>query len=161
VNGNLEVLAPVAGTATPIADVPDAVFSGSIVGPGIAVMPDDSPGASIARAPVDGVLMQLRNHAFIVQAADGRAILTHLGIDTVELDGEGFTLCAANGDAVEAGQPIIHWDPAAVRDSGRSPIVPVVALDVPPEALTIVAPIHQPVMDGDALFTLSAPPPEL
>ena len=54
-------------------------------------------------------------------------MLVHLGIDTVQLKGEGFTLLAAEGDDVEAGAPVVEWDPAAVEAGGRSPVCPVVA----------------------------------
>jgi PTS system N-acetylglucosamine-specific IIA component len=62
----------------------------------------------------------------------------HLGIDTVQLKGEGFTLLAAEGDDVEAGDPVVEWDPAAVEAGGRSPVCPVVALDAAADALRVV-----------------------
>ena len=56
-------------------------------------------------------------------------MLVHLGIDTVQLKGEGFRLLAAEGDEVQAGTPVVEWDPAAIEAGGRSPVCPVVALD--------------------------------
>ncbi|QAY63600.1 PTS glucose transporter subunit IIA [Xylanimonas allomyrinae] len=151
----LTVLAPVAGTVRALADVPDPVFSAGLVGPGVAVDPDPLTGRD-AVSPVSGTVVKLHPHAFVVTAPDGRAVLVHLGIDTVQLEGEGFTLHVAEGDAVEAGQVVVTWDPAAVTAGGRSALVPVVALDAGPDgALPVPAP-GTTVAAGDPLLTLPA-----
>ncbi|NAZ86398.1 PTS sugar transporter subunit IIA [Kineococcus indalonis] len=148
---SLVVTAPVPGTALAMADVPDPVFAQSIVGPGLAVEPP--AGTVQALAPVDGTVLKLHPHAFVVLAGGGRGVLVHLGIDTVQMAGEGFELLVAEGDAVVAGQPVLRFDADAVRASGRSAVVPVVALDVPVGALTdLRAP--GPVAAGEPLFTL-------
>ncbi|MEV0967434.1 PTS sugar transporter subunit IIA [Microtetraspora glauca] len=121
------VLAPVAGTAVGLAAVPDPVFSQAMVGPGSAIDPERAPGQAVA--PISGTIVKLHAHAYIVEGDDGRGVLVHLGIDTVQLKGEGFRLLAAEGDRVRAGQPVVFWNPAAVEEGGRSPICPVVALD--------------------------------
>jgi PTS system glucose-specific IIA component len=74
----------------------------------------------------------------------------HLGIDTVTLGGEGFTVLAAEGDQVEAGTPVVAWDPAAVEASGRSPVCPVIALDAVPAAVEVLAGGH--IATGRPLF---------
>lgn len=149
----LDVLAPVPGRAIDLADVPDPVFAQALVGPGLAVDPDRT-GPVVAVAPVSGRLVKLHPHAFVVQTDDGAGVLTHLGIDTVQLSGEGFELHAAEGDAVAAGDAVVTWDPAAVEAGGRSPVVPVVALDTTAGAL---GELHSagPVGAGDVLFTWS------
>ena len=149
----LEVLSPVAGTVIDVADVPDPVFSGGLVGPGCAVVPDPAAGRT-AVAPLSGRVVKLHPHAFIIAADDGRAVLVHLGIDTVELRGDGFTLLVREGDEVVAGQPVAVWDPADVEAGGRSPIVPVVALDAAPNALTRRAAPGTAVTPADVLFAL-------
>ncbi len=124
----LQILAPVTGAALALADVDDPVFAGELVGPGLAVDPSrDGPCDVIA--PVDGTVAKLHAHAFVVETADGRGLLVHLGINTVQLGGEGFTLHVSEGDSVTAGQVLVTWDPAAVAAGGRSPVCPVVALD--------------------------------
>lgn len=150
----LAVTSPVAGTVAPMADVPDPVFAEAMVGPGIAVHPED--GAADAVAPIDGTIVTLHPHAFVVAGDDGRAVLVHLGIDTVKQQGEGFTLHVAKGDAVRAGQPVVGWNPDAVREAGYSPIVPVVALDAPAEALGDVASAGAAVAPGGHLFSWQA-----
>jgi PTS system N-acetylglucosamine-specific IIA component len=151
---DLTVLAPVAGVVHALADVPDPVFSGEIVGPGLAVQPDPDAGRSVV-APVAGTVAKLHPHAFVLTAPDGRAVLVHLGIDTVRLAGEGFTLHVAEGDTVTPGQVLVEWDPAAVEAGGRSAICPVIALEGSPEALTALAEPGTRVAAGDPLLLLA------
>lgn len=133
----LVVRAPVAGRVVPLSEVPDPVFAEAMVGPGLALDPD--PGPSTAVSPVAGSVVKLHPHAFVVVGQDGRGVLTHLGLDTVELKGEGFTLLVSEGDAVEAGTPVVTWDPAAVVAGGRSAVCPVIALDASAEAVERLA----------------------
>ena len=96
----LDVLAPLAGTVLPLARVDDPVFSTELVGPGLALAPDlDGPSRVVA--PIGGTVVKLHPHAFVVQGGDGRAVLVHLGINTVQLEGKGFDLRVAEGDAVD------------------------------------------------------------
>ncbi|MBX9245920.1 PTS glucose transporter subunit IIA [Actinotalea ferrariae] len=135
----LTLVAPVAGTVLAMADVPDPVFAGAIVGPGLAVDPDRDGGGegtvSHAVAPVDGTVVKLHPHAFVVQVDEHRAVLVHLGLDTVQLAGEGFTLHVGEGATVSTGDRVVSWDPAAVAAGGRSPVVPVVAVQGEPGAV--------------------------
>jgi PTS system glucose-specific IIA component len=127
------VTSPVAGRAVGLAAVPDPVFSGAMVGPGTAV--DPVREACTAVSPVDGVIVSLHAHAFVVVDDEGRGVLTHLGIDTVQLNGQGFELLVSKGDSVRRGQAVVRWDPAAVEAAGKSPMCPVVALEATAEAL--------------------------
>ncbi|GGT03274.1 PTS glucose transporter subunit IIA [Nonomuraea spiralis] len=143
------VLAPVEGAAVGLAAVPDPVFSAGMVGPGTAIDPLRGPGKAVA--PIAGKIMKLHPHAYVIVGDDGRGVLVHLGIDTVQLKGEGFQLLAAEGDRVSAGQPVVAWDPSAVEAGGRSPVCPVVALDAPSESVTGI--VQGTVHAGDELFT--------
>ncbi|URM92127.1 PTS glucose transporter subunit IIA [Streptomyces sp. MRC013] len=127
------VTSPLAGRAVGLAAVPDPVFSGAMVGPGTAIDPVRKPSTAVS--PVDGVVVSLHPHAFVVVDGEGRGVLTHLGIDTVQLNGEGFELLVGKGDTVTRGQGIVRWNPAAVEEAGKSPICPVVALDAARSAL--------------------------
>ncbi|QGK69662.1 PTS glucose transporter subunit IIA [Allosaccharopolyspora coralli] len=124
---SVEVGSPVPGMVTPMSEVPDPVFAESMVGPGVAVTPD--LGRQDAVAPVSGTVVTLHPHAFVVATESGAGVLVHLGIDTVKLQGEGFSLHVAKGDQVEQGQPLITWDPEEVQGHGYSAVCPVVALD--------------------------------
>lgn len=148
----LTVLAPVAGVVHALADVDDPVFSGEIVGPGLAVQPDGDGGRVVA--PVSGTVAKLHPHAFVLLAEGGRGVLVHLGINTVQLGGAGFVLHVAEGDAVEPGQVLVEWDPAAVEAGGRSAICPVVGLEAAPDSLTRLAEPGTRVAAGDPLLRL-------
>ncbi|RSN41245.1 PTS glucose transporter subunit IIA [Amycolatopsis sp. WAC 04197] len=147
---SLEILSPVSGKTTAMTEVPDPVFAQAMVGPGIAVLP--SGGRQDAVAPMDGTVVTLHPHAFVVATEDGRGVLVHLGIDTVKQKGEGFTLHVVKGEAVRAGQPVVGWDPDAVKAAGYSPIVPVVALDAKAEVLSGLL-TGGDVEAGDPIFT--------
>jgi PTS system N-acetylglucosamine-specific IIA component len=95
-------------------------------------------------------VVKLHPHAFVVVADDGRGVLVHLGIDTVQLKGDGFELVIDEGAKVAAGDAVVRWDAAAVEAGGRSPSCPVIALDAQPEALEL-RPVG-PVAAGDELF---------
>lgn len=121
------VIAPVQGRAVALTDVPDPVFSGGMVGYGAAI---DPPREVVdAVAPVSGKILKLLPHAYVIMTADNVGVLVHLGLDTVQLNGAGFTALAAQGDAVTAGQPVIIYDVPAIVAAGMSPIVPVVVMD--------------------------------
>lgn len=147
---SLVVASPVTGTVVGLEGVGDPVFARAMVGPGTAVDPVRAPGKVCA--PVAGTLRKLKPHAFIVVTDDGHGVLVHLGIDTIGLDGDGFELLAAEGDEVEAGTPIVGWDPGAVAAAGFSPICPVIALDAGDDALSQRRK-HEPVEVGDPLFS--------
>ncbi|MCA4134926.1 PTS glucose transporter subunit IIA [Arthrobacter sp. M4] len=124
----LTVASPLKGIVVPITDVPDPVFSGQMVGAGAGVLPA-ADGAFDVVAPVAGKIVKLLPHAFVIVNANGRGVLTHVGIDTVKLQGEGFELLAAKGDSVEAGALIMRVDPTAAVAAGYSLVSPVVVLD--------------------------------
>ncbi|MFC9329890.1 PTS glucose transporter subunit IIA [Kitasatospora sp. NPDC057015] len=141
------VTSPLAGRAVGLAAVPDPVFSGAMVGPGTAIDPVREPTEAVA--PVDGLVVSMHPHAFVVMDADGHGVLTHLGIDTVQLNGEGFELLVSKGDQVRRGQPVIKWNPAAVEAAGKSPISPIVALEASADALSTVAESGEVAMGAD------------
>jgi len=148
----LTVRAPVAGVVVAMADVPDPVFGAQLVGPGVAIDPVRDGDVDVV-APIDGTLVTVPPPAFVVAASDGRAALVHLGLDTVQLGGEGFTLRAAEGDAVRAGDVVVTWRPADVEAGGRSPVCPVVALDAPAEQVAAVPAVGARVGAGEPLLT--------
>ena len=144
------VTSPVAGHVIGLTAVPDPVFSGAMVGPGTAIDPVREPSEAVA--PVDGVIVSLHPHAFVVVDAEGHGVLTHLGIDTVQLNGEGFELLVNKGDTVTRGQTVVRWNPAAVEEAGKSPVCPVVALEATADALGELREDGD-VKAGDVLFS--------
>lgn len=146
-----DVLAPLPGRLVAMADVPDPVFASEMVGPGVAIDPD--PGEVTVVSPIAGKVVKVHPHAFVVLAPDGVGVLVHLGIDTVKLEGRGFEVLITQGSTVEAGTPMVRWDPATIAE-GMSPLVPVVAMDRPKGS------VPQPsdgsrAAAGDVLFSVT------
>lgn len=148
----VRVAAPLAGEVVDLAEVPDAVFSAQMLGAGLAI----EPGSGIAEvaAPVSGTLAKVHPHAFVVVTDDGVGVLVHLGIDTVGLAGEGFTVHAAEGDEIEAGAPVVTFDPDLVRSRDLSAVCPVVLMEAEPDSATDRA--SGSVRAGQPLFSWTA-----
>ena len=98
------IVSPVNGKAVPITEVPDPVFADKILGEGIAVIPEDG----IFLCPVDGEVASVAEslHAIGFSTEEGLEVLMHIGLDTVKLNGEGFTLHVKVGDKVKKGDLI-------------------------------------------------------
>ena len=148
------VLAPVEGRGVPLQEVPDPVFAQGMVGHGAAV---DPPRRVIdAVAPVSGKILKLLPHAYVIMTADNVGILVHLGLDTVQLNGAGFTTHVTEGDSVSAGQVVITYDVPSVVAAGLNPIVPVVVMDEREPDNVVASPAVSAGGDmasGTALFT--------
>jgi PTS system N-acetylglucosamine-specific IIA component len=157
--GAISVASPLPGWLIPLSEVPDPVFAKGLVGGGAAVVPDDDAGVITAVAPLDGKVIKVMPHAYIVQHASGPAVLVHVGIDTVGLKGEGFSVLAQKGDQVRAGDPMISVDVAFVRSKNLSMCSPVVILDSAPDAIEPPAPGGR-VEAGGYLFSLPGKIPE-
>ena len=104
----LEIKSPLNGFLMPLEQVPDPVFSAKLLGDGIAI----DPISSTLCAPCDGRIIQLHNghHSLTVATAEGIELLLHIGLDTVELAGAGFSARVREGDEVTAGDPLIDFD---------------------------------------------------
>ena len=125
------VCAPFAAHVLPLSEVPDPVFASGVVGDGRALLPEAEVTCVTVHSPINGVVTKLKSHAAIVTSTRGLSILIHLGIDTVGLRGRGFAPLVEEGDIVDAGTPLIHWDLGPVRGAGLSPCVPVIVVNPP------------------------------
>lgn len=121
------IVSPLDGTIVPLGEVPDPVFSRGTMGPGIAVMPT----GDTAYAPGNGIVVaaQSTGHAFGLVLDGGIEVLIHIGIDTVNLKGEGFEVHVAKGDKVTTGAPLVTFDRKVIEDAGYSLITPVIVLN--------------------------------
>ena len=144
---SLAVQSPVSGVVVALSDVPDPVFSGKIVGPGVAITPDTADGGEVS-----GTITKIHPHAYVITNDDGHSVLVHLGLDTVGLGGKGFTLLASEGDTIDAGSPVISWSPAQIEAGGLNPIVPVIALEGDETDLEPASPGRM-MAAGDTLMT--------
>jgi glucose-specific phosphotransferase system IIA component len=152
-----EVLAPLAGRVLALADVPDPVFAGLIVGAGLAVEPEDGATDVLVISPVAGRVIKVHPHAFVVLDEAGAGVLVHLGIDTVRMEGEGFAVHVADGDEVERGAKMITWSPTAVRQAGYSAVCPVVVMQSKADDVEPAAAVGSAIDIGAPLFTWSPP----
>ncbi|TFC83986.1 PTS beta-glucoside transporter subunit EIIBCA [Cryobacterium cheniae] len=114
---------PIAGIVVPLADIPDPVFSKGIVGLGVGVDPTEDTVYAPAAGKV--LVAQATGHAFGLRLDSGVEMLIHVGIDTVNLAGKGFTVKVAAGDRVEAGTPLVTFDRKVIEDAGYSLVTPV------------------------------------
>jgi len=142
-----DVVAPCSGRIVPIEKISDPVFSAQMLGPGVGIAPEASEMTVVA--PIAGRVVKAMPHAFVVMAGSV-GVLTHLGIDTVQLQGEGFTVLADEGKAVQAGDPMVRWRPGVVAARGIDSTVIVVAMDRPAGSVEVLA--EGPVVEGDLLF---------
>ena len=122
-NAGKELLcAPLAGKAVPVCEVPDPTFAEEMLGKGIAVIPSEGKVYAPCDATVD--LMFDTGHAVSLVADFGAEILIHVGLETVSLKGEHFTVRAANGDKVKKGDLLIEFDLEAIKAAGFNTITP-------------------------------------
>ena len=129
--------APLSGVVLPLSAVPDPVFSGGLMGQGLAI----EPLSSTLLSPCDGQVSQVSStgHAVTVRAANGAEILMHIGIDTVKLGGSGFATRVHKGQQVSAGQPLVDIDIDSVARRAPSLITVVVVTNSDDMALSLDA----------------------
>jgi len=147
----LRIVSPLAGVVRPVSSVPDPVFADEIVGPGVAVEPVRTQ-SQVVVAPAGGVVGALHAHAFALELPDDRSVLVHLGIDTVRLAGQGFTLHVERGARVSAGDPLVTWSPVDVAAAGLATVCPVVALQADRDLLELLVDDGATVKAGDPLL---------
>jgi PTS system glucose-specific IIA component len=122
--GPLQLTAPMKGQVIDITEVPDAVFSQKFVGDGVAIHPTEGKVYS----PVDGeiMLMAETGHAIGIKTKEGFEILIHVGLDTVNMGGEGFENQISEGDKVKTGQLLLTFDLELVKTKAKSTVSPIV-----------------------------------
>lgn len=113
---NTGLLAPLIGKAISLDEVPDPVFADRILGNGAAILPENDT----VTAPADCTVINVADtfHAYGLRTGDGLEILIHIGIDTVKLNGKGFTPLVQEGEKIKAGAPLCKVDFAAVKEAG-------------------------------------------
>jgi sugar PTS system EIIA component len=146
------VLAPCPGRLVAMADTPDPVFAAEMVGPGVAIDPE--PREVTVVSPIAGKAVRVMPHAFVILGTHGVGVLVHLGINTVRLDGHGFEVLTEQGATVEAGAPMVRWNPATISGDDISTMVLVVAMDRPKGSVEAPEP-GSLAATGDLLYTVS------
>jgi PTS system D-glucosamine-specific IIA component/PTS system glucose-specific IIA component len=146
-----ELIAPLSGKVLDLSKSEDPVFSGRLTGDGVLI----DPTSDIAVAPADGTLSMVfkTNHAFGMTLENGIELLVHIGMDTVELLGEGFERLAEEGTFVKKGTPIIKIDVAFIKSHGKQLLTPVI-ITTPSELKDLTCNIDSTVKGGkDVILT--------
>ncbi|MCC0634904.1 MULTISPECIES: PTS glucose transporter subunit IIA [unclassified Clostridioides] len=117
------IKSPISGKVIELSKIPDAVFSQKLMGEGVAI---DSTG-DIVYAPYNGKVAVLAEtkHALVIELENGMELLIHVGLDTVNLKGEGFEALVSVGDQVKEGTPMLKIDRSLIESNGISLITPV------------------------------------
>ena len=149
--GLIQVLSPLTGSAVPLEQVPDPVFSQKIIGDGAAIIPEDGRIFS----PVDGEIATITDslHAYGLRSAQGLELLIHVGLETVALKGEYFRCHVKAGDSVKAGDLIAEVDLEGLKARGINPITPVL-ICAGLENRSLKANFNHVTGGNDRLFTL-------
>ncbi|MCD2367165.1 beta-glucoside-specific PTS transporter subunit IIABC [Bacillus sp. BS3(2021)] len=118
------IQSPLKGEVKALSEVDDATFSGEVMGKGVAIEPEEGKVVS----PVSGTITTVfqTKHALGITSDNGAEIIIHIGIDTVKLNGEHFTVHVNKGDAVKPGDQLVSFDMDAIKDAGYQLITPVI-----------------------------------
>jgi sugar PTS system EIIA component len=119
-----EVYSPISGEVIPLSEVPDPVFSQKMMGDGIAIIPKSGKVVS----PVDGRVVQVfpTKHAIGIQSEQGLEILIHIGLDTVNLNGEGLEVLVESDQPVKAGDPLANVDLDYLKSRNIETVTPII-----------------------------------
>ncbi|MEI2009280.1 glucose-specific PTS transporter subunit IIBC [Staphylococcus aureus] len=144
------VRAPLTGEVTPLSEVPDQVFSEKMMGDGIAIKPSQGE----VRAPFNGKIQMIfpTKHAIGLVSDSGLELLIHIGLDTVKLNGEGFTLHVEEGQEVKQGDLLINFDLDYIRNHAKSDITPIIVTQGNITNLDFKQGEHGNISFGDQLF---------
>ena len=120
----IELHSPIEGTAVALSDVPDPIFAAGKLGEGVAIEPTGTTVVAPAAGKVAATYPS--GHAVGLKLENGIELLIHVGLDTVNLDGKGFSVKVAKGDVVAAGDALIEFDPEVIKEAGYPLITPVI-----------------------------------
>jgi PTS system beta-glucosides-specific IIC component len=148
-NADNSVAAPINGKVVPLSEIKDEAFASEAMGKGIAIEPSEGK----VYAPVDGEVVTFfpTGHAIGINSAGGAEILIHVGMDTVEMKGDGFTPKVNQGDAVKRGDLLLEFDIAKIKAAGHPVTTPIVITNSDDYA-DVIPTDAQSVAAGDKLL---------
>lgn len=148
----VEVMCPVSGTAMDITEVSDQVFASKAMGDGIAIKPSEG----VLVAPISGTVEALfpTYHALAIKGDNGIGVMLHVGIDTVNMKGEGFAAFISQGDRVEVGQKLVEFDCDKIASAGYEDTTMVIVSELPAGASLAKCPLGA-IAQGDRALWLA------
>ncbi|MBT2658502.1 PTS glucose transporter subunit IIA [Bacillus sp. ISL-18] len=146
-----EVFSPMDGEIVSLSEVPDPAFAQKLIGDGVAIVPKSGKLVS----PVNGQVIQVfpTKHAIGIKTKNGIEILIHIGLETVELNGEGFEVLVGNGSTIKIGEPLVNVDLEYLKSKNKEIITPIIITNM--DKVLEITPIHngRETTWGDGLFT--------
>lgn len=149
--GRETLKSPLTGKIVPMTEVPDEVFASGALGKGLAI----EPTIGELRAPADGVIATIfpTGHAVGMTTESGAEILMHIGMDTVELEGQGFEKMVAQGDQVKAGDLLVKFDIEVIK-AAKKPIITPIVVTNSADFLDVLDLNQTEIIDGEDFLTL-------
>ena len=147
----IELASPLSGEIIPLSQVEDAVFAGGVLGEGLAIIPSEGK----VYAPADGIISAVvdSKHAVGITTDTGVEILIHVGLDTVQLGGEGFTLHCKAGDKVKKGSLLLEFDMGKIKEAGFPVTTPVLVSNMV-NFVSLKTTDKKQVKTGETLLTI-------
>nr|WP_277755217.1 PTS glucose transporter subunit IIA [Lacticaseibacillus rhamnosus] len=145
------IFSPLTGTIVPLAEIKDKAFASGALGKGVAILPTKGEVLS----PVDGTITMAfaTGHAIGLTANDGTEILIHIGLDTVKLNGQYFTLKVEQDQKVKVGDPLVTFDLDAIKAAGYDITTPVIITSMAPHE-DMIESTQTEIETGERLATL-------
>lgn len=121
------ICSPIDGKIVDVSEVPDSVFAGKMMGEGVAVIPE----GNTVYSPINGYVTQIfkTKHAILLKSDDNLEIIIHIGLETVNLNGEGFEVLINEGEKVTIGKELIKVDFEFIKNKGINTIIPVIIIN--------------------------------
>jgi len=147
-----EIFAPLYGDIIPLSKVPDPVFSKKMMGDGIAIIPKSGKVVS----PVNGQVIQVfpTKHAIGIRSERGLELLIHIGLETVELNGEGFEVLVNTDEPIKAGDPLVKVNLEYLKSKNKDIVTPIIITNME-KVLEIKASQERVTNFGDVVFSCS------
>lgn len=145
-----EIYSPLTGEVVSLEEVPDPVFAQRMMGDGVAIIPDEG----VLVSPVEGKIIQIfhTKHAIGIKSVSGLEILIHIGLETVELNGEGFDVLINEGQSVKAGDPLVNFDIAFLKSKGKNIVTPLIITNSSEIVASTIEIDKKSITRGDSLI---------
>ncbi|MFX3625072.1 MAG: PTS glucose transporter subunit IIA [Ectobacillus sp.] len=148
-----EIYSPLVGEVIPLSEVPDPVFAQKMMGDGVAIIPKEGKLVS----PVAGEVMQIfpTKHAIGIKSKNGLEILIHVGLDTVDLNGDGFEVLAREGQVVKVGDALLNFNIQFLEGNNKEIVTPIIITNTLEKVAEIEQAAHSEVSRKDLILKCS------